>query len=691
MNDDEFNDDLLDIDSDSEDTIDTLYEDEDYLDEPSFGEEEHNAAKDEKGHYDRKYYANRQKELDEEVNKADSERHLDDKLNKNYHEGDDPQNKYVNKNAYDKAKDNINYAKAKKNQINNKIADAKNKAYMATHPGELAKEKALEAGDKLKNKVKNKLGIPSDPKEAVKKAAVSIGKKIGQFFLTPQGLLIISIFAFLIFIILIILLFFGDGGSSKNKRIGLYGYDYYDSEYNCTNVKHNGKDMTIDDYAAHVIAGEVSYYPDETLKVFAIAARSFALVSGKKHMESDGSCYIDTTGILQAYSEEVNDRHIKAAEETRGLIITIDNIPKGDYSEACVYTANQARGIDPNGNYSDAYYYIKYNEGKSLTDNIQFQPVEYDKAIGINPLINDINDAINGFPCQGNHARGMSQSGSWYLEKNEGYTWEEIIDYYFQGKEEIKSLYHTYEVSSNWTEVINAGASSSLPAEKLNIPLRRLLSRSEYEDLNDLIIEAVVDAGVGTRDAVVATAVTLIKYLAENHGVVIPYTIGGNHGNYITDSSGTNLDKSPESYYGINPNWGTPISYRGYSNFGPDCSGWTTWVFRNAGLRFSGFSTSSTTDWQTSPHNMDGSFVGSPGDIMLYKNPEPGKYGHARVIVGVDTESEYYYVSESSGSVGINRVSFYDNRYKIYDMSEYYETHKIENFEEVYRNGLIGY
>lgn len=692
MNDDEFNDDLLDIDSDSEDTIDTLYEDEDYLDEPSFGEEEHNTTKDENGHYDRKYYANRQKELDEEVNKADSERHLNDKLNKNYHEGDDPQNKYVNKNAYDKAKDNINYAKAKKNQINNKIADAKNKAYMATHPGELAKEKTEEAGDNLKNKVKNKLGIPSDTKEAVKKVAVSTGKKIGQFFLTPQGLFIISIFAFVIFIILIILLFFGDGGSSKNKRIGLYGYDYYESEYNCTNVIYNGQEMSIDDYAAHVVSAEVGYYPFETQKAIAVAARSYALQNKDNiKTKNDGTCYVDVTNISQAYNEDVTDENVQAAEETRGLIITVNNVPKGNYDESCVYTAEQAKVKEPNGNFSDNYYYIRY--GEETIGGYNFQPIEYEKAEEIKPLLKYLSDAINGSPCNGNHGLGLSQSGSWYLEKNEGYTWEEIIDYYYQNKEEIKSLYHTYEVSSNWTDQINLSSESLYPAVKLQKPINEIMSESEYNEINDLILASVLDAGVGTRDALVTAGVIPIKVVAEEYGVIIPYTYSGGHGHAIYNTSGKNIDVVTSSHFGLNPYWGSYINayvyppYGPYYYYGPDCSAWVAWIYNNAGIRISSNSSGGFYNLISTRYPMDGEYIAVPGDVLV----NPGS--HVVMVVGVDEDAGVYYVSESAGGKGpiISRWDMINSNYTILDMTEYISSHQIEDYENKFKSGVLNF
>ena len=52
----------------------------------SFGEKEHNRAKDNKGHYNRNYYAERQKALNEKVKQAENAKKQDWKM-KEGHEG----------------------------------------------------------------------------------------------------------------------------------------------------------------------------------------------------------------------------------------------------------------------------------------------------------------------------------------------------------------------------------------------------------------------------------------------------------------------------------------------------------------------------------------------------------------------------------------------------------------------------
>ncbi len=306
MNDEDYNDQNIDDNSTIEDTdfdiydtddeeIEDLYDEEDVYDtgeSQRFGEKEHNAAKDEKGHYDRNYYANRQKELDEEADAAKKEKDRNWKMNDGS-EGEPVKADGSNtshKSAIDKANDRINYAKAKKNQIGNKIANAKNKAYMATHPGELAKEKVKEVGDNLKDKVKSKLGIPKDAKDAVKKVSINVGKSILTFLKSPYGIIIVSAAIFFVFIIFIFLMFFYDDNKNKNNS----SLGYFDSacNFNETMVNFNScsidstnsitSSLTIKDY---VIGSTYAYsnnenLNDEQLKALMIIIKTNALSLG---------------------------------------------------------------------------------------------------------------------------------------------------------------------------------------------------------------------------------------------------------------------------------------------------------------------------------------------------------------------------------------------------------------------------
>ncbi len=645
-----------------------------------FGEKEYNAARDDNGKYNKNYYADRKKELDKNLDEAEKEK------NTNFKKKDATDNGPVkadgsntlNKTWQDKARDRVNLTKAKNDRLQNKISSAKSKAYQVMHPGEVLKDKAKSA---IKDTGKKTVTAAEN---SLKKVVASGGKKITTFLLANPYILIILIAIVLLFFI--ILMFFG-GSKSGNNHVGLFGYDYYPDA--CTEVQIEGNRISIDDYVAGVVAAEVGSFGPETQKVFAIAARTYIVQNGKKIENKDGSCYYDATGVQQAYNATPTETHFAAANETRGLIITLDSVPKTYYDASCVYTASEALAIDPAGNYSSDNYYIRY--GSKTIGGINFQPVEIEKASAVGTLSYYAKESIANGPCSHNHGMGMSQNGSGYLEEFNSYTWKDIISYYYKNQEEIKSIYASYAVTNNWTQVISTADNSSIETTILNIPLKDLLSKNEYDELNDLIYDSVVGSGVGTRDAIISAAVIPIKYLAENYNVVIPYTLGGGHTMGIyRNSDSVNIQKTTSTYYGLDPDWGTPIShsYGGgyYDKYGPDCSSWVPWVYHNAGISMYPRTAKEYVDVGVK-HAMGGSYTARPGDLL-------GNSEHITVVVGVSEEENVYYIAHASGGkIGtiISTVAMDSSKYYILEMTDYIESHRIENYETEFANGVLDY
>ena len=154
-----------------------------------FGKKEYDAAKNENGVYDKNYYANRQKELDENVEKAKEE------------------------------KGNKQKEVEKKNDKGEKVpTQAKAKAYNAMHPGEALKDKLKEKTiGKAKNGAKNvakKAGKKAGKaaKKATKaaaKAAAKLAKTAASALLklimsNPYVALAVLIIVLVVFLILII-------------------------------------------------------------------------------------------------------------------------------------------------------------------------------------------------------------------------------------------------------------------------------------------------------------------------------------------------------------------------------------------------------------------------------------------------------------------------------------------------------
>lgn len=256
----------------------------------------------------------------------------------------------------------------------------------------------------------------------------------------PKSVMIVIILIVLFFCLLMLFIvinsdYFANGGSSTQGK-----YKYYGDGV-CRQVKYEDDILDIEDYVASVIAGEITNYSKETLKTFAVAVRTHIIKNGIKVDGDNGSCYYDVNNITQSYkSENKSQEHIDAAKETKGLIITIDGeVARGLYDASCVYTAEQARMLDANGDYTDDNYYIRY--GSEEIGGINFQPVlktEISNIVG--SLQYYAEKVTTEGACFENYGYGMSQNGAQYFETIEGYDWEKIINYYYQNKATIMTI-----------------------------------------------------------------------------------------------------------------------------------------------------------------------------------------------------------------------------------------------------------
>lgn len=647
---------------------DNFIEDDEQIVRERFGEKEYNAAKNEHGVYDKNYYANREKELDEKVEKAKDAKKEDQKevLKKNEQGEKVPVQK--NKNIFDKTKDNFNLAKAQRDRLQNKINDAKAKAYNVMHPGEALKDAAKaklkeQTVDKAKDAAKNvakKAGKAAGEaaKKGAKKAAGAIAK-----FIAANPIVLVIVGIVLIFLLLIIVLL--GGAATQSEMLGLYGYGYIEPK--CTEITIEGGEYAgvydIEEYIAGVTYGEFGTFIgnswNEAAKAGAIAARSFV------EANVDSSCTVESSESFQVYKTP-SEAAIQIAYETRGLVLTEE------------------------GNFLSAQY------DAFCTDSPQNDPVNYIVCQQSQKVPREWADSQGGIDASwktgeknGAHGNGMSAWGAAYLAE-QGRTFEEILEYYY-GDAVIMSIYQSFLVSNNWTQEISANITSSVSASIMRTPINEMLSKSQYDDLNEYIYQSVMDVGVGTRSAIVAAAVTPIKYFAEYHNVVIPYTLGGGH--YMTINSratGENIQKTTATYYGVDPDWGTIIShsYEGnfYDEYGPDCSSWVPWVYHNAGVSM-GQRLAGDFENLGQRYEMDEGYIAKPGDILENSH-------HVAVVVGVDESAKQYYISHARGGnygTVITPVKFNSDNYYIVDMTQYIESHINNTYETDYMNGVLEY
>lgn len=481
-------------------------------------------------------------------------------------------------------------------------------------------------------------------KENIKKTT-SIAIKL----LMPKKFKIIFIIIIAITVLPMLLTMMVVASFEEESETGLSGYDYYPGA--CDKVRVKGGDLiSMEEYVAGVIAVEVPGFTDEILKTFAIGARTY-VIQGASKVGDDDDCYYDVTNTsasFQAYkSGTVDEQYKNAANATRGLIVTLDGKPKMYYDASCVYTAAQARSKTPSGTFDDNYVYIRYGEETISGDN--YQKIDKEKVKSIGTLNYYINKAENGTACSDNHGWGMSQNGSAYLEATEGYNYEKIINYYYQNKEKLVSIYKG-----------TAGYSGNYPIEPnnelysnnkflINKTLSDVLSDngSSVEEFNGFLKSEVEKAGIGTRNAVIAAAVNLIGSLAEK-GYKLNYQWGGKYQAIgVKPDWGTHIKNSycDTSYKSINSD--ISICHTNYSWTSFDCSGFVTWAIIN-GMQ----GTNSTGGIQVNQSNIFNSKATSlnPNKAVCKVGGVLQSSGHIVLVVGHDDANKQYIVAESTGS-----------------------------------------
>ena len=226
----------------------------------------------------------------------------------------------------------------------------------------------------------------------------------------------------------------------------------------------------------------------------------------------------------------------------------------------------------------------------------------------------------------------MSQYGSLYLAEEKGYTYDEILAFYYGDDVTISSGY--------LTSIAGLEVKNTTSATNLDRPLGELLNENgaSIEDMNAFIKESVESVGKGTRAGVVAAAVSQINYLYDNFNVNIPYYWGGAYIGYgVYDSLGAITSGS------------TSTGGKTYIRKGFDCSGFVSWAIKNGGYKFGRFVTGGF-------HNAfsgdscditDQNCIGQPGDLINSKTC------HVQMIVAVDEASGKYMIAESTGSMGV--------------------------------------
>lgn len=524
--------------------------------------------------------------------------------------------------------------------------------------------------------------------EVAVKTAKAIASKIGAFLIANPwivGILIgIGIFSLIIFIVVL------NADASSDGITGLNGYTYVDGIDTCSTytVKDDGsiidQGVELDDAVAIILAAEISFAVNsmDTLKASAVAIRSFIVYN------QGSSCTIDSGQIAYYTSKKEvalssGSNYLLAANSTTGLILYENNNVIPGYFAAFCYKETVGDNYVIYYGENDCFVNTKLstdtNTVYSCTDGI-FSPKEQSIPISyIDSLSYTVPKSYMTSECNSNHPSGMSQFGSYYLVDELGYTWQETLYYYYGDEVEIVSIY-----PSGSSDGIYAGGNYTLTTsnginDQITSALSNYIDVSAY---NNYIYEQVSNAGVGTREAVVAAGIGLIGNLYESYGIRLPYVYGGGHGSY---------GASVSSYYGIDPNWGTKISST--SNFGMDCSSFVYWVLKNAGFKVTPLVAADQSNYGTKYNlsSLPSSYVIQPGDLLYKSNTG----SHIMLVVGIDYDAGLIYIAHaSSSSTGakISTVSINSSSYYVVDMSEFYETqnkYTEDEFYNVYYSSLL--
>lgn len=178
---------------------------------------------------------------------------------------------------------------------------------------------------------------------------------------------------------------------------------------------------------------------------------------------------------------------------------------------------------------------------------------------------------------------------------------------------------------------------------------------SSVEKLNAQIKAAVEEVGIGTREAPVAAAMTLIETLA-NYGYRINYDWGGKW--YHIGVDGNFGKKITPQYCDSHPNpdrCKTQLIWKGF-----DCSGFVNWALIQ-GFDNESYKRQYTEDSGAIPLRGQKTGICNVGDTVVNDD-------HITLVVGHDDAKKSYLIAESSG--GGVKLSYYN-----YDNSAYYCRH----------------
>ena len=324
--------------------------------------------------------------------------------------------------------------------------------------------------------------------------------------------------------------------------------------------------------------------------------------------DPNGKSYLSC--LEMATSENINASYISAAE--KDIDVARESLTKSDYIKA-LSSVNKIKDVDAKNELldelNDIYEYIQIRETIYKISK-DFDRAEY---VDVSSRIEKIKDEDIKQKLKQELVVALGGKGSLLIYIQDPYD----------------SLYRNLKNFSGTT---------------LSAVLER--NGSSVDQLNNQIEQAVKDIGVGTREAPVAAAFTLIETLA-HYGYRINYDWAGKYYNL-----------------GVNGNWGsrfTPEECDSYSNpdycktkliwKGLDCSGFVHWALIQ-GFQDSSLGSKYPSVGQDIPLSGKTEAICGVGDLLASNK-------HVVLIAGIDEEHKRYLVAESSsGGVKLSYYSF---------------------------------
>ena len=385
-----------------------------------------------------------------------------------------------------------------------------------------------------------------------------------------------------------------------------------------------------------------------------------------------------TTKNIYEYKVTENGKYTFTVYNNKGMIkkstIEVKNIDRVNPTGSCSIENNtkgstiNIKASDNSGIKKYVYNNQSYTSNKiTLSKNIDTAKVTiYDKAgntkevscksapkVYINNITKDgviikinakkVNSQIAGYYFSYNNKRPNKDSGGYIATNKESIDVVRLAGTTYVWVEDTLgniSNYQTITVDNNALLMTVGDSYTILKDTELSAYLKN--KGWSIEELNKLMIRSVRAAGLYTKEAAATSAVAIQTVLAQKYKIKMPYWWAGKNWKV-----------------GADPTWGkykvTSNSSLTYYYYGLDCSGFTTWVYVNAGYNIKSGEYPSFWRWKRITFNKDN---GEIGDFLVYGQ---GTSAHIKLIVGKTSKGFITAEAKSKANGMVVDVHNYNN------------------------------